>query len=411
MNIVIDSPDNHIDIEVVERKGIGHPDSLADLIAEDFSNKYSQFCLENFGTILNYWFDKVTLSGGVCELKFGEHKLLKPITIYLFGRATVNFNGQLIPIEFLFKKSCFDVFNQVFGDSFPKDAINFVLDVNTALGADHEKSFYFPHAVRELNTSENFTANDTVVCHGYAPLSKTESLCIELENFLNSEDFKRKYQSTGWDIKVLIIRKNNSYRITICVPFVASRTESLDFYNQTKNLVKKELEDYVENNNLFSKEERYEFHLNTKDVGSRVYLVAYGSAVDKGDYGAVGRGNRYSGVISVNRGTNVEAVNGKNSRNHSGKLYTIISHSLATYVYNQTKQPCQVIITTDNGCPLNQPTMVVVRFDNEDYSPSEVDNSNIKNHIRKILSEIEKVSLAILSRNPVSDFKNTFIYD
>jgi S-adenosylmethionine synthetase len=86
------------------------------------------------------------------------------------------------------------------------------------------------------------------------------------------------------------------------------------------------------------------------------YLVSFGSAVDKGDYGAVGRGNRYSGVISANRGTNVEAVSGKNSRNHSGKLYTILSYSLASFIFKLTNKSCQVILSTDNGRNLSDPT-------------------------------------------------------
>ena len=60
MDLKIFSHQELYDVEVVERKGIGHPDSLADILAESFSNDYSLYCLENFGTVLNYWFDKVT---------------------------------------------------------------------------------------------------------------------------------------------------------------------------------------------------------------------------------------------------------------------------------------------------------------------------------------------------------------
>ncbi|MCX6738838.1 MAG: hypothetical protein NT098_02165 [Candidatus Parcubacteria bacterium] len=411
MNTLISCSDRPLEIEVVERKGIGHPDSLADIIAEDFSNKYSLYCLENFGTILNYWFDKVTLSGGVSELTFGKHKILKESTIYLFGRATVKFGNHIIPIESLFKESCFSVFYQIFGNDFPKESIRFTFDINTAIGADHDKAFYFPRVASELKTFENFTANDTVVCHGYFPYTKAEYLTINLENFINSAEFKNKYPCTGWDVKVLVVRENNLFRITICIPFIAEKTDSLSYYNRKKDEIKKDLEDYVEHEKIFSEKEYYEFHLNTKDKGDFAYLVSYGSALDKGDYGAVGRGNRYNGVISVNRGTNVEAVNGKNSRNHSGKLYTILAYSIASYIYNQTSQPCQVVITTDNGCSLNEPTMVLVRFDDKEFNIREEDELKMKEYIKKKLSEIDKLSIAILGRNPVLDFKNTFIYD
>jgi S-adenosylmethionine synthetase len=104
MDLRISSFQEALDVEVVERKGIGHPDSLADILAESFSNDYSLYCLENFGTVLNYWFDKVTLSGGVCSLDFGKCDVLKPVTIYLFGRITTSFGEHQIPYEDLFKR-------------------------------------------------------------------------------------------------------------------------------------------------------------------------------------------------------------------------------------------------------------------------------------------------------------------
>ncbi|MCX7841342.1 MAG: methionine adenosyltransferase, partial [Anaerolineae bacterium] len=40
-------------VEIVERKGIGHPDSLCDGMAERISVEYSKWCLEHFGMILH----------------------------------------------------------------------------------------------------------------------------------------------------------------------------------------------------------------------------------------------------------------------------------------------------------------------------------------------------------------------
>uniref|UniRef100_A8LZA0 S-adenosylmethionine synthetase-like protein n=1 Tax=Salinispora arenicola (strain CNS-205) TaxID=391037 RepID=A8LZA0_SALAI len=47
--------------DVAERKGVGHPDSLADLLADAFSQRYSSWCLREFGAIPNHWMDKVNL--------------------------------------------------------------------------------------------------------------------------------------------------------------------------------------------------------------------------------------------------------------------------------------------------------------------------------------------------------------
>ena len=261
-----------------------------------------------------------------------------------------------------------------------------------------------------LKTSENYTANDTVVCHGYAPLSKTEKLTIEIENFLNSKEFKIDYEYTGQDIKVLVIRKDNSYRITVCIPFIAIKTPSHQFYSEKKKLVSDKLSAFIVKSQLIN-DENFELLINTKDTGNFAYLVSFGSAADKGDYGAVGRGNRYSGVISVNRGTNVEAVSGKNSRNHSGKLYTILSYSLASFVFKMINKACQVIISTDNGRPLSDPVSVFVIFDDKNFILEKKDEIKIREKISFSFSNINLLSSDILKRDPIEDFRNYFVYD
>ena len=52
------------DFEIVERKGIGHPDTLSDALAEELSRVYSNYTLSKFGVILHHNFDKVGLCGG-----------------------------------------------------------------------------------------------------------------------------------------------------------------------------------------------------------------------------------------------------------------------------------------------------------------------------------------------------------
>ncbi|HSJ96111.1 MAG TPA: methionine adenosyltransferase, partial [Myxococcota bacterium] len=58
-------------VEVVERKGLGHPDSICDALAEAFSLALSRFYREHFGRILHHNVDKVLLVGGRAEPAFG----------------------------------------------------------------------------------------------------------------------------------------------------------------------------------------------------------------------------------------------------------------------------------------------------------------------------------------------------
>lgn len=403
MEIKISNYTPYSDFEAVERKGIGHPDSLADLIAEDLSNRYSKYCLEKFGIILNHWFDKVTLSGGVSELGFGFSKQIKPVTIYLFGRVTESLGAERIPYEALFKESCEYVFNSVFGESFPLDQLKLVVDINTAIGADHEKSFYFPGQVAELKNKDNKASNDTVITTGFAPYTTTEKLCISLENFINSPAFKKEFGFTGWDVKVLATRTEGFYRITVCIPFIADKTPSIEFYNDRKREIQRKLEEFIKNSSLLSEKEGFEIHLNTKDFGDKAYLVPYGSALEKGDYGAVGRGNRYAGVISATRGTNVEAVPGKNPKNHSGKLFTILAHNLAWEFHRKTNLPCEITIVTDNGRDLADPVLVHLNVSsekNQDHLQEECANM-----LREHLSDMDSLTKRLINADAIGNFK------
>ena len=80
-------------VEIVERKGIGHPDSLCDGIAERVSVEYTRWCQENLGVTLHHNFDKVQLVAGEVEVDFGKGELLKPIHVQIAGRGTPEYNG------------------------------------------------------------------------------------------------------------------------------------------------------------------------------------------------------------------------------------------------------------------------------------------------------------------------------
>lgn len=79
---------NNLGFEVVERKGIGHPDSLADLVAEEFCQRYARYGLEQFEVVPNHWVDKIALVGAAAEIEFGSYHITKPISAYLFGKVT-----------------------------------------------------------------------------------------------------------------------------------------------------------------------------------------------------------------------------------------------------------------------------------------------------------------------------------
>jgi S-adenosylmethionine synthetase len=86
-------------LEIVEHKGIGHPDTICDALAEEFSRGLSRFYLDKFGEILHHNVDKALLCGGAARPAFGGGELLEPIEIHLAGRAVRELKGVRVPVE------------------------------------------------------------------------------------------------------------------------------------------------------------------------------------------------------------------------------------------------------------------------------------------------------------------------
>ena len=87
-NIIISTVNSYKNYEFVERKGFGHPDTLADSLAENLSTQYSRYTLEKFGAILHHNFDKLGLLGGSSYVSFGKGYLVSPIKVLINGRVS-----------------------------------------------------------------------------------------------------------------------------------------------------------------------------------------------------------------------------------------------------------------------------------------------------------------------------------
>ena len=96
----------NLPVEIVERKGIGHPDTICDALAEELSRTLCRFYLDNFGLILHHNVDKALLRGGSSQPAFGGGKITAPIEIFLAGRATCEYKDIKVPIEELVEQSC-----------------------------------------------------------------------------------------------------------------------------------------------------------------------------------------------------------------------------------------------------------------------------------------------------------------
>src|ERR1019366_7748227 len=71
------------EVEVVEHKGIGHPDTMCDALAEAFGVALARFYLERFGSLLHFNVDKALLAGGASKPAFRAGEVLAPIQVFL----------------------------------------------------------------------------------------------------------------------------------------------------------------------------------------------------------------------------------------------------------------------------------------------------------------------------------------
>jgi S-adenosylmethionine synthetase len=187
-----------------------------------------------------------------------------------------------------------------------------------------------------------------------------ETIVLRVEQFLNSESFKKYHPEVGEDIKIMGRREGKKYFLTVAIAFVDRFIKNENDYFEKKARVKKEIEKFIKEK--FSL--RPEISLNTLDRrGAGVdgcYLCVTGTCADSGDSGQVGRGNRANGLIPLNRVAGSEAAAGKNCVSHVGKIYNLLSFKLAKEIYKKTDKKTTVWLVSQIGQPVNQPALISV---------------------------------------------------
>ncbi|MFJ9078696.1 methionine adenosyltransferase [Streptomyces sp. NPDC102278] len=344
--------------ELVERKGVGHPDTMCDAIAERMSRYYSLHCLKEFGGVAHHWFDKVTLYGGGADTDYGRGELTSPYRVMVFGKAAFRVGAVEIPVQELVFRAAADVLAEV-TTGFDADRHLVVeLGVVDHQGSGRGRSRYQPASPQDLVPlrSGGLVSNDTNLLHGYAPLSRLESVVLGLEHLVNGASFKQRHPDSGWDVKVFGSRRRDAFSLVVNMPFLAAHIESMDDYLARKAVVREELEKYIASLGIHD----VRLLVNATDRNGRPYLTALGSVADTGDVGVVGRGNRVNGLITPMRPMSIEAPAGKNPLDHTGKIYNVMAMRLARQVHEEFGGPAQVHIFTSKEAPLEHPDEVVV---------------------------------------------------
>ncbi len=384
MNLKIIVKDTNLPFSITERKGVGHPDTLCDATAEYVSQKYSQYCLKNFGEVLHHNCDKFAVLGGTAEVGFGYGRVTKPFKFIMNGRFSESFGSIKIDYKNLVRQWIKEYISSVLTTINPETDIEIIdmIHSNPSPGVINgdianlpPRSSIFMFAPRDRNdlTQSTFLeSNDTSAGVGYAPYSISDRVAIGIENRLNSKDFKIEHPYVGSDIKVMVATIDQSIEITTCIPFIGKFTPTIEFYKEKI----KELKDIISHGTLELVGDKYSINItiNNRDVieMNEVYLTATGSSVESGDEGMVGRGNRANGVISMTSPMSMEAACGKNPIYHIGKLYNVLAGEIASKIYNLYKIVCKVYVVSQTGRNLQDPWQCIVVLDSEKYDEKEV---------------------------------------
>jgi S-adenosylmethionine synthetase len=351
--------------EVVERKGIGHPDTLADGIAEAVSIAYSKYCLEKFGAILHHNVDKTTVTGGLVDIDFGRGVMNEKAKVIVNGRMSTDFAGEKIDVVGIQEKAVKDYLKKVLPQM---DVENWLEFESTSVPYSHNPYWYHPRGLEDLPELKIPRANDTSTCVGYWPLSVGENLALGLEGWFYNTDSQPKFSYIGQDIKCMVVRKKQVIDITMNIPFIPQNTPSVEFYKTELQKIKSSL---IELADKIAPDYEISLQLNGMDNDQKndYYLLLTGSCIEAGEEGVVGRGNKSRGVISSNRPFSMEAPNGKNPVYHVGKIHTVVADALAEKIGIEFDCHVDVFITTKIGDPLYDPENVVVQASKEiDYN-------------------------------------------
>ena len=373
---------NQQPIEIIERKGLGHPDTLADGIAEAISIEYSKYCLENFGIVLHHNVDKTIILGGQCDIEYGHGTLLKPFRVLFGGRMSQSFGDKKIDIKSIQINATQKYLQRIL----PRLNISKDLKFHTFTSSSSKIPYWFsPRTIEDLPEYKNPHANDTATIVGFWPFSTVEKIVLASESFFYEyvPEIHPRFDFIGSDIKIMALRKKRNVELTLCIPFHANKVNNRKKYLEYKLSIENELYKFLKEK--FSRLLNISLLINTSDQkiknnndnGHNRYLTVIGSALDYGEEGISGRGNRCRGLISSMRTSSVESIYGKNPVYHVGKVYSFIANSMAQQIGSLFNCEATVIVTTRNGDPLYSPYNVFV----------EVSKTVDKKVIQKIITE------------------------
>jgi S-adenosylmethionine synthetase len=339
-------------MEICERKGLGHPDSICDAIMNEVSIQLSKEYTKRFDTILHHNLDKGLLAAGEAKVKYGGGEVIRPMRIIYGDRATFNVGDEIVPVNEIAINSTKEWIKRNL--RFVNPDLHVVFQSEIKPGAASLQDIFD-------RKGKYLGANDTSAAVGFAPVTETERLILDLEKHLNSSEFKKKHPESGEDVKVMGLRNDRKLELTVAMAFVDRFISGEDDYFKKKAEIEDEMEEYIEANYSF---EEVNLDLNILDAPDRgidgLYLTVLGTSAEWGDSGQVGRGNNVIGVIPLNRPISSEAAAGKNPVSHVGKIYNFLSYRIAERISEKVNgiKETYIWLLSSIGQPIDKPKVI-----------------------------------------------------
>jgi S-adenosylmethionine synthetase len=368
-------------VEVVERKGLGHPDTICDALAETLSRNLCREYRQRFGTILHHNVDKALLAGGQAEPAYGGGRVLVPISIYLAGQAIAHVGKDAVPITEIATEGSR---RWLRANLHALDAERHVRIHSLIRAGSSDLQALFSRGSK----SKTPLANDTSIGVGYAPMSPLEQLVLSVEKRINGRN-RGEHSAWGEDVKVMGVRNGNAVHLTIACAMIGRHLSHLDDYLAEKTAVKELVEALVEQHGFSSSEAV----INSADDPSTgvIYLTVTGTSAECGDDGQVGRGNRINGVITPGRPMSLEAAAGKNPVTHVGKIYNVLAREISQTLAKEISEvaAAQCLLVSRIGAPVTSPGLIHLKLRTRDGLP-----------VGQLRRRAEEIATDCLSRIP-----------
>ena len=375
--------------EFVERKGIGHPDTICDALAERFSLALCRFYVERFGFVLHHNVDKVLLHGGAARPRFGGGEVIEPIEIYLAGRATRRFKGVDVPVQELAIETGRAFFRETFHTLDADRHVTFRCLVR-------EGSEDLVELFSRRQQSGVWLANDSSIGVGYAPLSPLERDVLGIDSLLRSAGVRQNHPAFGEDTKLLALSGSGLTSFTVACAFCDRYVPDLESYLNEKTRLVEMVRDAVGG--------AAEVTANAADDPDRgsVYLTVTGTSAEAGDDGEAGRGNRANGLITPGRPMTMESIAGKNPVSHVGKLYNYAARSIAESIVRDVPdaEAAECYLASRIGSPVTEPQLTHIRLATREGRPPAELCTSIEPIVRHHLAGLDTLWRTLLDAAP-----------